>query len=163
MRKIKRMLAEDLSSRVPTDFVSKRVSFKDVSGAIELFLNENFTGGILVESYVDSTQSGNIYPDGLAYLFRELLRRVFTDSIIKVRLYMQNGELKIKVNWGDNVTLTSETVEHLTEIAERSGFYVSFGKNYAYVSIEEESSKALFVYATDFNTVVRSFVDIFFN
>ena len=144
---------------VQSDYTRTEFSSSDVIRSLSTFSEEHFRGILSLE--VVSNDSGiiTICADGLAFLLKLLLYRVFGRTEIKATVSCERRQMLITLDLGGiEIDLTG-----MCEIAERSGFKAEITDAFVItLTTEVKRTHALRIYAGDADALLHTLYAVFF-
>lgn len=111
-----------ISDTVPDEYIKKQVRVFDIFRATEDFFEDNFRGAITVDSELSSDGYVLISPDGFAFFHKALLNAIFGESVVRLRMFRENGLFKVEAKWKIYNRISKSDLELLRSTANLSGF-----------------------------------------
>ena len=129
MRKPVKPSIRFISEYKPTEFTKKQLRIFDIFKATEDFFEDNFRGAICVDSELACDGFVLISPDGFAYFHKVLLNAVFGESVVRLRMFRENGLFKLEASWKIYNRISKSDLDILSSTATLSGFSMKLNES----------------------------------
>ena len=151
---------------MPVDPSSKSIRTVAFAEAISEFINDNFRGVAEVETNTTSMQSVMICAEYTAFYFKSLLSFLHGRVYLKIRIYDDNGTLRIQITSDEDMPLTFDESNYLIKMARNAGMNIHPEASEIRLSLRYSDAACHGVYAISVadgkRILIGKFCEIFF-